>query len=633
LSFAAPAALGFLGFLGIVAVLHMLRVERRRQDVSSTMLWRGLVQDPPASRPWRPLRATVLLALQLAFVAALAFALARPLLPAGERVGSFVIVLVDRSASMGATDVSPNRLREATRQVERLLASTANPQVTLIAFDDEMEVLLSGESDLSVVGRELRGIAVRPVGGRADDAVAFAAALAEGHRDAQVIVASDGGFALEYSGGVQAPVREVRVGVSDGNQGIRAIGLESGPLGEPGDLFVAVVNAAAAPIERRLDVRVDGRLVDARVVALPPRGEVALNIPVPWGAEVVEVALDGDDHLAADDRAWVVSPVAADTRVVLATAGNRFLDTAFRLLPGVAGVLAVAPDSEGPFARADILVRDGLSGVGAEIPASAVLLLGAEALAGAVIEGDVTQPVLRTIRADHVVVAGVRLEDVRVLDMPAVTLGPEWLPLVVASAGGRDWPVIAVGTVGASRAAFVAFDLSQSDLPLRPEFPLLIANLVAFLHPGGLVGVPPSASPWVPVRLRLPATAERMTLIDPTGRRHALSASDAETVFASTGTLGLYTVEVESDGDARTARFAVNLEAEREISVQPQSLPSLRSAAEPAVVVRAGQMEIWRPLAWVALLLLVLEWGWFHRGLLPRRPVREPPRGVPRPGL
>ena len=75
MSLFAPAALA-LGLLALpIVLLYMLRLRRREQTVSSTYLWRTLVQDRAANAPWQRLRRNLLLLLQLLILAALVLSL------------------------------------------------------------------------------------------------------------------------------------------------------------------------------------------------------------------------------------------------------------------------------------------------------------------------------------------------------------------------------------------------------------------------------------------------------------------------------------------------------------------------------------------------------------------------------
>src|SRR6185436_15784114 len=105
MSFLAPLAL-LAGLLALpIILLYMLKLRRREVQVSSTLLWQMVLRDREANSPWQRLRRNLLLLLQLLLLAALALALARPFYPIPTIATGTLVVLLDGSASMNATDV------------------------------------------------------------------------------------------------------------------------------------------------------------------------------------------------------------------------------------------------------------------------------------------------------------------------------------------------------------------------------------------------------------------------------------------------------------------------------------------------------------------------------------------------
>ena len=80
MGFLTPAALALAALLPVIVAMYLLRLRRTERVVSSTYLWQRLVRDVEANAPWQRLRRNLLLILQLAFLAALILALARPFL-------------------------------------------------------------------------------------------------------------------------------------------------------------------------------------------------------------------------------------------------------------------------------------------------------------------------------------------------------------------------------------------------------------------------------------------------------------------------------------------------------------------------------------------------------------------------
>ena len=91
----------------LLVLLYFLKLKRREVVVSSTLLWKRAVQDLQVNAPFQRLRRNLLLLLQLLALAAVLVALAGPVLAGSRGPGQRYVLLIDRSASMNATDVTP----------------------------------------------------------------------------------------------------------------------------------------------------------------------------------------------------------------------------------------------------------------------------------------------------------------------------------------------------------------------------------------------------------------------------------------------------------------------------------------------------------------------------------------------
>ncbi len=136
-------------------ILYFLKLRRRDVEISSTILWKKAIQDLQANAPFQKLRRNILLILQLLALAAALFALAQPQIRSGQSPGQRHVILIDRSASMTATDGDPagvgrlTRLEAAKRDAIALVDSLREPdyfgeggdQAMVVAFDSSAVVL------------------------------------------------------------------------------------------------------------------------------------------------------------------------------------------------------------------------------------------------------------------------------------------------------------------------------------------------------------------------------------------------------------------------------------------------------------------------------------------------------------
>src|SRR5687768_8140573 len=122
MSFLTPFALISALIVGpIIVAMYLLKLRREDRRVSSTFLWQRMVRDVEANAPWQKLRRNLLLLLQLLLLLLLVLALARPFLRTAGISGRNLILIIDRSASMGAADVGSTRLEAAKAKAVELV--------------------------------------------------------------------------------------------------------------------------------------------------------------------------------------------------------------------------------------------------------------------------------------------------------------------------------------------------------------------------------------------------------------------------------------------------------------------------------------------------------------------------------
>jgi Ca-activated chloride channel family protein len=673
--FLAPAAFALAALVPVIIAMYLLKLRRTEQVVSSVYLWRRMVRDVEANAPWQRLRRNLLLILQLLFLAALILSLARPFTWVEGAGGQALILILDTSASMAATDVVPTRLGAAQVQARRLADDLPDDaRVTVIAAGDGAQVLVASSQDRRQVHRAIDSI--RPGTGGSDltAALELASAIATRQPETEIVVLSDGRVALPERLAVKGRPRYLPVGVSGDNQAIGLLSL--GPSSGGGSLtaFAQVVNYSHAPAQRRLALYADGQLVNAYDLDIPPgdqRAVVAEDLP----AEVlaVEAQLTEQDALPLDDRAWAVHRRAEPAAVTLVTEGNLFLETGLALLTGLE-VTTIRPsaleewkngrmedkETHSPtFHPSSLTILDAYvpltatasTGLSAGLPDGNLLFIAPpRSTEYFSVTGVVDQPTPRPASAlsgaaggaDDPLLAHVNLAEVSVLEAVRLSL-PPWARLVIAgdlptgtsshAESKGTVPLLFAGEVDGRRVAVLAFDLHRSDLPLQVAFPLLLANLTGWLAPGSGGDLPTQVVPGAAASLSLPPEVESATVTRPDGSTAQLVPQGGRAVFADTAQLGLYGVawtrpqpadpargQLAQGDEIEGASFAVNLFSPQESDVRPAEALPLIGEGEAGEGKRPQQArrEWWRPLACVALALLTVEWLVYQRASLVR---------------
>lgn len=617
MNFLVPAAFGLSTLLAVITALYLLRLRRKEHDISSLYLWRQMVHDREASAPWQKLRFNWLLLLQLLFLAVLILATARPFTWYEGVSGQSVILILDSSASMSATDTAPTRLEAARRRAQQIVNDLpADARVTVIEAGDETRVRVTSSQDRRQAVDAID--AVRPGSGEAELGMALelASAIASRQADAEIVVLSDGRAPLPEHLALRGRLNYIPVGLSGENQAISLLNVEPASAGG-WDVFVQVANYGSQTAQRRLAILADGSLVNSLDLEIPAGGRQSVNVPgLPADVKRVEARLEGGDILPADDAAYSAVRQAGKVRAALLSPGSLFLTTALRLIPGVE-LVEVDPAEKKALPEADLYVFDGV--LPAQLPERGSLWFidppGKTGLFD--LSGSAEGPAPRLVDARDVLVKDVSLAGLHLLDARWIEL-PEWGQPVVAGdlPDGGSIPLIFRGEPGGRRVVVQAFALTHSDLPLSVAFPILTANIISWLTPGIESGLPGAVRAGEVFSLPEGITAAEVTR--PDGSRETVGAVEGRLAVSDTRQIGFYKVKWEGGG----VEFAANLISPLESDLKPAGTLGNMQSTNAAGQGENGlaRREWWRWLALPALILLMLEWLVYQRsGLMKLR--------------
>jgi hypothetical protein len=553
--FTSPLALLGLLFIPAVIAMYLLKLRRDEAVVPSTLLWTRLLTDVEANAPWQKLRRSLLLLLQLLLVIILALLAARPFVERPAGLARDLVLVVDTSASMGATDIVPDRLTAAKAvAIEALRDLPTGGKVSVIAADSSARIVVNGSADLGRVRQAIEGITVSPTRGDLGDALELASKLAARSGDAQVLVATDAALSSPPTGTVSAPVKVLQVGRDRKNQAIVALAVRVAPSGVTRSVFISVANLDVESAARRLELWSGDRLIEVRDVFLDAQARTDIVIDdVPDDVGAIEVRLTGadaavttpPDQLAVDDRAWAIIPPTRTRLILVVGEGDPYLETALSYLPN-AELYGVAPKDYGPASlRTDgrpwdlIIFEDYLPATLPEVPILAIAPPRTSPLGE--VAGTLRNPGIATLDPDEPILRYVDLSTTHIAEAAKLTT-PEWARTIIP--GPKGAPLLYAGTRDGLATAVLAFEPRQSDLPLQVAFPILIANLTGELM-GGSTAPTEAVEPGTPVQLIIPAGASGLTVTAPDGTVTEFvraSSTDAAVTFAGATQPGIYTV-------------------------------------------------------------------------------------------
>jgi Ca-activated chloride channel family protein len=679
--FITPLALAGLIFVPAVIAMYMLKLRRDQAVVPSTLLWSRLLTDVEANAPWQRLRRSPLLLLQLLLVIALVLLAARPFLERPAGLARDIVLVMDTSASMAATDVAPNRLAAArVAALDALGDLPTGGRVSVIAVDRSARIVVNDTSDLSRVRQALDEL--QPAASRGDlgDALELASKLAARSGDAQILIATDAALATVPTAKVDAPIKVLQVGRERKNQAIVALAVRTSPSAVTRSVFISVANLDIESAQRRIEVWGDDRLLEARDMNLDAqaRSDVVID-DVPDDVAVVEVRLVGrdpasgsaPDQLAIDDRAWAVLPATRTRLVLLVGEGDPYLETALSYLPNVE-LYGVEPADYGPASQRtdgrpwDLTIFE--SNLPATLPTTPILAIAPPRTSAlGVVTGTLKDPGIGSLSPDEPILRYVDLSTTHISQAQRLTT-PDWARTVIP--GPKGAPLLYTGVRAGLPTAVLAFEPRRSDLPLQVAFPILLSNLTGELL-GGSAAPTDAVAPGTPVNLTIPSGATGVTVSRPDGTTTDLvgsAAGGASVSYVATELPGIYTVTPIRSADASPkpsagapspdptprssarpsgapsgspgpsaapidpnapVRFAVDLFDVGESNIAPGSVAAIEglgAAPDPSGSPGNGaptdrpttRDELWLPIVLLVLIGLCVEWALYHRDAVVR---------------
>jgi hypothetical protein len=116
----------------VVTLLYLLKLRRRRVLVPFTPLWARVLEQREATSLLKRLKRLFSWLVQMVFAVLLVFALADPRPAEESREVRFTAILVDASASMMATDVTPSRLARAQEEARSVIRGLGSEEQAMV---------------------------------------------------------------------------------------------------------------------------------------------------------------------------------------------------------------------------------------------------------------------------------------------------------------------------------------------------------------------------------------------------------------------------------------------------------------------------------------------------------------------
>jgi hypothetical protein len=486
MSFADPTLLWLLLLLIVPLVLYLLPMPRRRMATSALYLWERFLGTERFGRTSERFRRALGFALMMAILVCLILAAADLMLGTAPAAAGRVVVLMDNSGRLGAVVDGQRenfgRARDAMREMVRSLPSAT--ELTIAEAGDDLHVIYPTGPGGAGAAEAVETI--RPFEGPVDLARALEQAWQSwGAKDGEVYVFSDRALPASSWGGRAhlwlAPAAGDNVGIT---------AIHAARRGGEITVNFSLSNFGAARtvsgkvlcnkhVHKSFDLALEAGQTLPQAAGLDEPGEA-----------LIEVRLEKTgDCLAADDAAFARVPSAADMTVGVAwPEGNKRNDYVVAVLAALEKEGAISGFSESTACPVAVYVNHAPE---AWKEGGAIVLYP---LRSGLIEipGMLPQEVAVSRQAQDELLKDVDLAGLTVTGAVRSTV-PAWAkPLVWAD----DVPLVWAGQTGKTKVMFVGIPVMPigTRLPLVASFPALMRNALQWMlpapqscHPGQLV--------------------------------------------------------------------------------------------------------------------------------------------------
>ena len=590
-----------------VVFLYWLKPPPQRVVVPSTLLWDRLLKEKKRNTLLDRLRWWLSLMLALIIGLSVASGMGRPELSSPGRDVRNITVVIDNSATMATRTADGfTRWEHAVAHAGRVLGQgSASGQFLILDTSGQAPPGEPGDrrSALEVLAELTVSLGDEP---QFPD-------LPEG--ESEIFFISDGVLVDD------APPEATLISVFEPahNVGITAFQVEALPS-EPTrfQAFVQVKNASDVGKQTtlRLSGSNEGGIRDTLTLGPGETRGRSIDLGSFERGPVRAVVTADSDAFPADDYAYGFLPIRTETRVLLVTRGNVYLENVLADEPRLS-LAVVSPAQYDPQVSADVYIFDRFAPP--EAPGGPTLVFlppDVEWLTQtlAVVEA----PEVPGWNPAHPVLRFVALEDLRIDRAARIAMpeeGDAGPTSVVGETGRAPAAEVVVGSPllplvlvseRPDRIVRVSFALEDSNFPLHPGFPIFLTNTLGWLMDEQVALARP------PGQIEVPLAMAAVTDLE--GSDVATWPLSNRTVFMADQP-GLYTV-AQAD---RRLRVAVNLASTARTSVNDSGFTSDQITSAASTVLADTEVgpseELWMAFLLLALFLVVVEWVTYHRRL------------------
>lgn len=541
----------------LVIALYILKRKYKEKEVSSLLLWQEVYKNTHASTPWEKLRKNIMLPLQLIIILLIILALMKLHLNIGGSTYKNVIVVMDTTGSMAMNYKGKSRLENGKELIKDYISSSSDDtRAYIISYDGNENLLLNDSSDKSTIYNTIDNIKQSYSTGDVSSAMSFVKAIKNGiGEESEVIVVTDKEVSF---GEVKGKV------IAVGNEGENASIDNIAHKYSDGNLKViaTVTNRGVNDYSGDFTLYSDDNMVEVKNVELGSGEKVVLNFNLEnYNGTLLKGELSKKDDLEEDNVFYDVVRDTENKKILLVTEENIFLEKSFSALQNIELFKTNDFNNISDDDKYDLYIFDNVTPD--RLPTTGNILFvnpksneffnvikGGEVKEAKVVKGQVSK---------YINDLQFTLAEFNGIEVPYY--GKVFLEV-------EDTAVGFYGEKDNRGIAALSFDIHNSDVALKKQFPILIYELGEKLISNGLSNKS-NYSSGEEIEVKASNLSKELKVAYPGEKSKTLSLNEK---INSKYNLGIYNIEEVLENDSRNEMISVNFPSEEESNADSEYL-------------------------------------------------------------
>ncbi len=582
----------FILLVPVIIIVYLLKQKAQDKKVSSLYLWNEIYHNIEANTPWEKFKKNLLMFVQILTMLVLIVALMAPYIPNMVQNAQNIVVVIDNSASMNTIyDGEKTRFDVAVEQAVDYIKDLPDSGVVTVITSNDNAAILAGSTDKDMALNKLKHTECTNHGGSAEKGLEMARSLQIDDDSLYVICFTDTAVSMEGLKGYTVDMYN-----EAGNVSVDYLshGYSSGNL----MALCKISNYSENTMTEDVSLYGGDELLMVETVEIEAgKSEIVYFENINYDGNYLKAELNQKDALPADNVAYDVLSSGSDKKVLLVTDSNVYLEKALEMVDNITVTKATDVYGIEDFygEKFDLYIFDSMFPT--TYPEDGdIMIFGANSAA-------------TYSNLDYLGSVLVSLEEASAtkyldkMDFGAADVyglnKPDWGETFL-SVG--DECVGFTGNDGTRNYAVWGFNIHNSVLPLKLEFPMMIYNIVTDFVASGILAEN-SIEVGDSLAINGYSDGENPTVLRPDGETSALS--DVKMKYTSTDNIGVYTVSQNTKEGLVEECFAVNFPTSESRVINAPSVSDQGDLVQSRV---RGNLDLRNIIIAICLLLLGVEW-------------------------